>query len=84
MPSCRAASSDALPASMHAVTADAVCPQSQGPGNDYKIIARLLSGQAVELTPQGPVVLTHVERATVLRFPAGRRVHELSRAGSDV
>jgi len=38
----------------------------------------------VEFTPQGPIVLTNVERYTELRFPAGRRIHELTSPGGDV
>lgn len=54
------------------------------PGNEYEIIARPQSGRLVEFTPQGPIVLTNVERYTELRFPAGRRIHELTSPGGDV
>ena len=48
------------------------------PGNEYQIIARTESGRLLELTPQGLIVIVNVVRDTELRFPAGRRVHELT------
>ncbi|NQX87299.1 MAG: hypothetical protein HRT77_01405 [Halioglobus sp.] len=54
------------------------------PGNEYQIIARPKSGRLLELTPQGPIVITDVLRDTELRFPAGRRVHELTSPEGDV
>ena len=53
------------------------------PGNEYQIIARPRDGRLLELTPQGPIVLTTVERDTELSFPAGRRVHELTSPEGD-
>ncbi|MCX2978849.1 hypothetical protein [Candidatus Marimicrobium litorale] len=54
------------------------------PGNEYQIIARPQSGRLVEFTPQGLIAITNVERDTELRFPAGRRIHELTSPDGDV
>jgi hypothetical protein len=48
------------------------------PGNEYQLIARPLDGRLLEIGAQGPWVLIDVMRDTVLRFPTGRRIHELT------
>ena len=53
-------------------------------GNEYELIARPLDGKILEFGEQGLVILIDVERDTVLRFPAGRRVHELTNPEGDV
>jgi len=54
------------------------------PGNEYQLIARPLDGKLLEFGAQGPIIMIDVERDTVLRFPAGRRVHELTNPEGDV
>ncbi len=48
------------------------------PGNEYKLIVKNLDATILERGPAGFVVQATVERDTLLRFSAGRRVHELT------
>jgi len=54
------------------------------PGNEYELIARPLDGKILQFGEQGLVALVDVQRDTVLRFPAGRRVHELTNPDGDI
>ena len=48
------------------------------PGNEYQLIAKNLDGRLVEAGANGIVVEVQVMRDTLLRFDAGKRVHELT------
>ena len=48
------------------------------PGNEFKLIARNLSGTILEIGPNGLMILSEVMRDTIFRFPRGSRVHELT------
>ena len=48
------------------------------PGNEFKLIARPLNGRILEFGENGPMLVIEVMRDTILRFPAGSRVHELT------
>ncbi len=54
------------------------------PGNEYQLIARPLDGRLLEVGAQGLMILIDVMRDTVLRFPAGQRIHELTNPEGDV
>jgi len=57
---------------------DAVDFVPEIPGPEYKLIAKNLDGVIVEGGPSGAIVQAQVMRDTLLRFSAGRRVHELT------
>ena len=48
------------------------------PGNEYQLIAKNLDGRIVEISGNGVIVEAQVMRDNLLRFDAGRRVHELT------
>lgn len=48
------------------------------PGSEYQLIVKNLAGRIVESDSNGLTVEAQVMRDTVLRFDAGRRVHELT------
>jgi len=47
------------------------------PGDEFKLIAKTLEGNIVDISFSGIMVETKVMRNTILRYPAGSRVHEL-------
>ena len=47
------------------------------PGDEFKLIAKTLAGNIVDISFSGIMVDTKVMRNTILRYPAGSRVHEL-------
>ena len=47
------------------------------PGDEFKLIAKTLAGNIVDISFSGIMVETKVMRNTILRYPAGSRVHEL-------
>lgn len=57
---------------------DAVDFIEEVPGDEYQIIAKTLDGAVVERINGGAIVEAQVMRDTLLRFDAGRRVHELT------
>lgn len=48
------------------------------PGNEYLLIAKTLEGRLVETGANGLFAVVQVMRDTVLRYPAGQRIHELT------
>ena len=46
-------------------------------GDEFKLIAKTLEGNIVDISFSGIMVETKVMRNTILRYPAGSRVHEL-------
>ena len=48
------------------------------PGNEYQLIAKNLDGRLIAVGAEGFTVEAQVVRDTLLRFDAGRRVHELT------
>ena len=48
------------------------------PGDEFQLIAKTLEGKIVNLSFSGIMVEAKVMRSTVLRYPAGGRVHELT------
>ncbi|MEC8024808.1 MAG: hypothetical protein VX223_12795 [Myxococcota bacterium] len=48
------------------------------PGQEFRLIAKTVSGQLVGFRQNRLVVLVDVMRQTRFRFPAGKRVHELT------
>lgn len=48
------------------------------PGNEYKLIAKVLDARILQAGADGIVVESQVLRDTLLRYPAGSRVHELT------
>ena len=57
---------------------DAVDFVPEIPGDEYKLIARNLDADLVEIGQNGVIAVAQVMRDTVLHFPAGSRVHELT------
>ena len=53
-------------------------------GDEFKLIAKVLSGKIVEFGQNGPVVVVDVMRDTLFRFPTGTRVHELTNPKGEV
>ncbi len=51
---------------------------SEIPGNEFKLIAKSIEGKLVKLGFNAIMVKTKVMRQTILNFPAGSRVHELT------
>ena len=47
------------------------------PGDEFKLIAKTLEGNIVDISFSGIMIETKVMRNTILRYPAGSRVHEL-------
>jgi len=54
------------------------------PGNEYKLIVKNLNAKVLEIRDGGAIVEATVMRDTLLRFPAGSRVHELTNPEGDV
>lgn len=48
------------------------------PGDEFQLIAKGLEGKIVNVSFSGIMIKSKVMRNTVLRYPAGRRVHELT------
>jgi hypothetical protein len=48
------------------------------PGNEFELIAKTLAGSIVEIGENGLIAMVEVMRDTLLRYPAGGRVHELT------
>ena len=48
------------------------------PGNEFELIAKTLDGRILETGENGFMAVVDVMRDTLFRFPAGRRVHELT------
>ena len=48
------------------------------PGNEYQVIVKNLDARVVEADENGFVVEAHVMRDTLLRYDAGKRVHEIT------
>ena len=48
------------------------------PGDEFQLIAKGLEGKIVNISFNGIMIKSKVMRNTVLRYPAGRRVHELT------
>ena len=56
---------------------------SEIPGDEFKLIAKSIEGKIVKLGFNGIMVKTKVMRQTILNFPAGSRVHELTNSEGD-
>jgi len=48
------------------------------PGDEFQLIAKALEGKIVNISFSGIMIKSKVMRNTVLRYPAGSRVHELT------
>jgi len=48
------------------------------PGDEFQLIAKGIEGKIVNISFSGIMIKSKVMRNTVLRYPAGRRVHELT------
>ena len=57
---------------------DAVDFLEDVPGEEYKLIAKNISGEIIEAGPNGFIAEVKVIRDTLLRFEAGGRVHEFT------
>ena len=47
-------------------------------GPEFKLIAKTLEGNIVDINFSGKMIVSEVMRNTVLRYPAGTRIHELT------
>ena len=54
------------------------------PGEEFELIAHSMNGRIVQIGGDGIMAVVNVARNTVFRFPAGRRVHELTDPAGDV
>ena len=54
------------------------------PGNEYQVIAKNLNARLIENNANNLAVEAQVMRDTILRFDAGKRVHELTAPEGDV
>ena len=66
---------DGIPSSLNFI--------SEIPGDEFKLIAKSIEGKIVKLGFNGIMVKTKVMRQTILNFPAGSRVHELTNSEGD-
>ena len=57
---------------------DAVDFVPEIPGKEYKLIVKNLDGELIEAGANGFMVKAQVMRDTIMRFPPGSRVHELT------
>jgi hypothetical protein len=48
------------------------------PGNEFKLIAKGLTGRILEAGENGLMILSDIMRDTIFRFPLGSRIHELT------
>jgi len=51
---------------------------SEIPGDEFKLIAKVLDATILAMGPNGLMVVAEVMRDTIFRYPAGSRVHELT------
>ena len=51
---------------------------SEIPGDEFKLIAKSIEGKIVKFGFNGIMVKSKVIRQTILRYPAGSRIHELT------
>ena len=63
---------------------DAMDFVAEVPGKEYELIVKNLNAEFVGQAAGGIVVKAHVMRDTLLRFDAGRRVHEVTDPDGDV
>ncbi len=57
---------------------DAVDFVSEIPGDEFKLIAKVLDATILQMGSKGLIVLAEVMRDTIFTYPAGSRVHELT------
>lgn len=48
------------------------------PGEEFRLIAKVLDVTVLEFAPNGFMALAEVMRDTIFRYPAGSRIHELT------
>jgi len=57
---------------------------SEIPGNEFKLIAKSIEGKIVKFGFNGIMVKSKVIRQTILHYPAGSRVHELTDSDGNI